>query len=243
MGLTYCSADNCINNCDSKAECNPGDWSDEYVNATTCPLNVCCSQYGFCGTTEEFCGNTTVTRPKCDASSHSIKRVIGYYNSAAASRSCDGMAPASIPQAIYSHTYFAFGDIDLDPDTFEVIPMSSADTQLYPQLQTLQLRDLSQELWLSIGGWDFSNSGSATATTFSNLAGASTTEQNILTQFMTNYGFTGVDIDWEYPAAHDRNGRSEDYANFPKFLAKRKKVLDEYKFGLPVTLPTSYWYV
>ncbi|KAF7165321.1 hypothetical protein CNMCM5623_009526 [Aspergillus felis] len=245
MGPTYCSAETCINNCDAKAECNPDNWPEQYVNATTCPLNVCCSPFGFCGTTEEFCGNTTVTRPSCDAGSQSITRVIGYYNSAAASRGCGGMQPASVPQGVYSHIYFAFGSID--PDSFEVIPASNADTLLYPQMQALQMRDLSQELWLSIGGWDFSNSGTPTATTFSDLAAASTSQQNAffksLTQFMTTYGFTGIDIDWEYPAAGDRNGRDADYANYPKFLAQLKKALAEYKFGLSITLPTSYWYL
>lgn len=245
MGPTYCSPETCINNCDAKAECNPDNWPEQYVNATSCPLNVCCSPFGFCGTTEEFCGNTTVTRPSCDADSQSITRVIGYYNSAAASRGCGGMQPASVPQGVYSHIYFAFGSID--PDTFEVIPASNADTLLYPQMQALQMRDLSQELWLSIGGWDFSNSDAPTATTFSDLAGANTSQQNAffksLTQFMTNYGFTGIDIDWEYPVAGDRNGRDADYANYPKFLAQLKKALAEYKFGLSITLPTSYWYL
>lgn len=245
MGPDYCSADNCINNCDAKAECNPGDWPAQYVNSTTCPLNVCCSKYGFCGTTEEFCGNTTVTRPSCDASSQSITRVIGYYNSAAATRSCGGMVPASVPQGVYSHIYFAFGSID--PNTFEVIPASEADKLLYPQLEALQSRDLSQELWLSIGGWDFSDNDAPTATTFSDLAGADTAQQNSffksLVLFMNTYGFTGVDIDWEYPAADDRNGRAEDYVNYPAFLANLKKALAEYKFGLSITLPTSYWYL
>ncbi|KAJ5874989.1 uncharacterized protein N7529_003419 [Penicillium soppii] len=149
MGPTYYSAKTYINNCDAKAECNPDNWPEQYVNATTCPLNVYCSSFGFYGTTEEFYGNTTVTRPSCDADTQSINRVIGYYNSAAASRGYGGMQPASIPQGVYSHIYFAF--VSIDPDSFEVIPASNADKLLYPQMQALQMRDLSQELWLSIG--------------------------------------------------------------------------------------------
>lgn len=39
-----CGADVCISNCDAKAPCG------QYANPdnATCPLNVCCSQYGFC---------------------------------------------------------------------------------------------------------------------------------------------------------------------------------------------------
>ncbi|PYH48038.1 uncharacterized protein BP01DRAFT_313070, partial [Aspergillus saccharolyticus JOP 1030-1] len=245
MGPNFCGPDVCINSCDAKAECNPDNWPSEYVNATTCPLNVCCSKYGFCGTTEDFCGNKTVTAPSCDASTHSITRVIGYYNSAAASRGCDAMAPYSVPQGVYTHLYFAFGSIN--PDTFEVIPAEQSDEALYPQLEALQIRDLDQELWLSIGGWDFSDSDEPTATTFSDLAAADSTTQaaffKSLINFMSTYGFTGVDIDWEYPAATERNGRAEDYDNFPKFLASLKKALSDYKYGLSITLPTSYWYL
>jgi chitinase len=245
LGPDFCGPDVCINSCDAKAECNPDNWPSEYVNATTCPLNVCCSQYGFCGTTEEFCGNKTVTAPSCDASTQNITRVIGYYNSAAASRGCDGMPAYSIPQGVYSHIYFAFGSID--PDTFEVIPAEDSDTALYPILAALQLRDPNQELWLSIGGWDFSDSDEPTATTFSDLAAASTSEQNTfftsLISFMGTYGFTGVDIDWEYPVTSDRNGRAEDFENYPKLLASLKNSLSDYKYGLSITLPTSYWYL
>ncbi|PWY73016.1 glycoside hydrolase [Aspergillus heteromorphus CBS 117.55] len=245
MGPDFCGTDVCVNSCDAKAECNPGGWPSEYVNATTCPLDVCCSEYGFCGTTEEFCGNKTVTAPSCDASSQSLTRVIGYYSSAGAFRACDGMAPYAVPQGVYSHIYFAFGSID--PDTFEVIPAEQVDELLYPQLAALQTRDLGQELWLSIGGWDFSDSDEPTATTFSDLAAADTAKQNVffksLINFMSTYGFTGVDIDWEYPAASDRNGRAEDYENYPTFLANLKKALADYKYGLSITLPTSYWYL
>lgn len=244
-GPDYCSADTCINNCDYKAECNPGDWDTQYYNSSTCPLNVCCSEYGFCGTTSEFCGSETVTRPSCDVDSQSITRVIGYYNSAAASRYCGGMTPFGFPQGVYSHIYFAFGTID--PDTFEVLPASANDEQLYTELASLQGRDLGQEMWLSIGGWTFSDAGEPTATTFSDLAAADITYQNVffasLTLFMTTWGFTGVDIDWEYPAADDRNGRTEDYDNYPIFLKNLKASLDTYKFGLSITLPTSYWYL
>lgn len=245
LGPDYCGPGNCINNCNATAECNPGGWPAQYVSSETCPLNVCCSPYGFCGTTTEFCGNSTVTRPSCDVGTQSITRVIGYYASGGATRPCNSMQPLSFPQGVYTHIYFAFGSIN--PDTFEVIPTLDSDEQLYTQLATLQTRDSGQVLWLSIGGWDFTDSGEPTATTFSDLAAAPITQQNVffasLTLFMATWGFTGVDIDWEYPAASDRNGQPEDYANYPVFLANLRASLNEYSFGLSITLPTSYWYL
>ena len=57
-GPTYCGTNGqspnsaCWSNCDAKAECG----KDAADPGQTCPLNVCCSQFGFCGTTSDFCG-------------------------------------------------------------------------------------------------------------------------------------------------------------------------------------------
>lgn len=76
-----------------------------YANETICPLNVCCSQYGFCkfsdtllcfctnlegGTTEDFCGDNTVSQPSCSETSSSSARNIGYYEGWSQDRACDG---------------------------------------------------------------------------------------------------------------------------------------------------------
>ncbi|RFN51329.1 hypothetical protein FIE12Z_4383 [Fusarium flagelliforme] len=244
-GPDYCSKAKCINNCDFKAECNPGNWPSQYFNSTKCPLNVCCSKYGFCGTTEEFCGKETVKRPSCSIGSQSVKRVIGYYGSGGASRRCNSMIPQSFPQGIYTHIYFAFGSID--PNSFKVVPAGKADEKLYPQLAALKTRDVGQELWLSIGGWTFSDKGAPTATTFSDLVNAPEHRQQAffisLTLFMQTWGFAGIDIDWEYPVDKDRNGRQSDFKAYPRFLKRLRSALDTYKYGLSVTLPTSYWYL
>jgi protein MAK11 len=62
---------------------------------------------------------------------------------------------------------------------------------------------------------------------------------------MAKYGFDGVDIDWEYPVADDRNGRPEDFANFAPFMANLKAALRSTggRAELSPTIPTSYWYL
>jgi chitinase len=103
LGPDYCG-DTCISTCDYKSECDPG-WGSTWSNAETCPLNVCCSKYGFCGksiqlpwsferrterigTTSDFCGNKTVTKPSCSGTSTS-GRTIGYYEGWSTTRACD----------------------------------------------------------------------------------------------------------------------------------------------------------
>lgn len=59
---------------------------------------------------------------------------------------------------------------------------------------------------------------------------------------MDTYGFDGVDIDWEYPAADDRGGVTADKANFVSLLKDMRTEFGT-SYGLSVTLPTSYWYL
>ncbi|OBT58504.1 hypothetical protein VE04_01213 [Pseudogymnoascus sp. 24MN13] len=59
---------------------------------------------------------------------------------------------------------------------------------------------------------------------------------------MDTYGFDGVDIDWEYPAADDRGGVTADKANFVSLLKDMRTAFGT-SYGLSVTLPTSYWYL
>lgn len=87
-----------------------------------------------------------------------------------------------------------------------------------------------------------------TAQTFSNLAG-STANQDLffrsLISFMETYGFDGVDLDWEYPVAEERSGKPADYDNYTTFLANLKRALGSsgHKYGLTITIPSSFWYM
>ena len=60
--------------------------------------------------------------------------------------------------------------------------------------------------------------------------------------FLKTYAFDGIDIDWEYPAATDRDGVAADTDNYVTFL---KELSDAFgtKYGISATLPSSYWYM
>jgi chitinase len=196
MGPDFCGPGNCTSTCDAKSECDPGGWGPQYASAESCPLNVCCSQYGFCGTTADFCGTSTVTEPSCSGSSASL-RTIGYYEAWSVTRPCDAMYPEDIPAAAYTHLNFAFAYID--PTTFAVSPMNPGDPALYARFTNLKTLNPSLQTWISIGGWSMTDPGQPTATTFSDLAGSDANQQlffNSLISFLSSYGFDGVDIDW-----------------------------------------------
>lgn len=87
-----------------------------------------------------------------------------------------------------------------------------------------------------------------TAATFSTLAGSTSAQSKFfssLVNFMSTYGFDGVDIDWEYPVAPERAGNVADFANYVSFLKNLKNALGSggHNYGLTLTLPSSYWYL
>lgn len=237
-----------------------------------CPLKVCCSPFGFCGITKDFCGDVTVAEPVCTGSS-ATKRTIGYYEGWNLGRNCDTMEPEEIPIGGYTHINFAF--LYIDPKLFTITPMASNQQDLYQRAVALKKRKPGLEVWISIGGWDFNDPG-ATANTFSQLA-AFTSRQDTFFQsllsFLETYGFDGVDLDWwvsrlvmhwdiwlirflhllvltflrrrEYPVASERGGSEADFNNFVKFLQNLRAALNSSKrsYGLTITLPSSYWYL
>ncbi|KAJ5608926.1 glycoside hydrolase family 18 protein [Penicillium herquei] len=244
LGPDFCGSDVCISSCDAKSDCDPG-WGSEWSTAETCPLNVCCSKFGFCGTTSDFCGNTTVTQPSCSGSSAS-NRIIGYYEGWSSTRACRGMYPEDLLTTAYTHLNYAFAFVD--PTSFEVAPMSSGDEALYSRFTALKTYNPGLETWISIGGWSMNDLDQPTATTFSDLAGSESAQTAFfksLVNFMSTYGFDGVDIDWEYPVAPERGGQAADFANYVSFLKNLRSALgsDGHNYGLTITLPSSYWYM
>ena len=59
---------------------------------------------------------------------------------------------------------------------------------------------------------------------------------------MSQYGFQGIDLDWEYPGAPDRAGGPEDTANFVSLVREMRASFGT-SFGISLTLPASYWYM
>lgn len=243
LGPEFCAAVNCTSSCSYKSECDPG-WGIQWSNASTCPLKVCCSQYGFCGTTSEFCGSKTVTEPQCSSSGNSVNaRTIGYYEGWNQERPCDTMAPADVPLGYYTHINFAFAYID--PVSYGIAPMSSDVAALYTQVSALKTSQPGLQVWISIGGWSFNDAG-PTQSVFTDLAGSESLQLQFfasLISFLRTNNFDGVDLDWEYPVAPERSGRTQDFTDYPAFLKALRSALNVGGYGLSITIPSSYWYM
>ncbi|KAG7049801.1 glycoside hydrolase family 18 protein [Colletotrichum scovillei] len=241
LGPSYCAPANCTSSCGAKSECDPG-WGSAWSQREKCPLNVCCSKFGFCGTTKEFCGDKKVKAPSCPGGSSAGKRVIGYYEGWSTTKACNGLNPEDLLYTAYTHLNYAFAFID--PTSYKIANMQDSDSKFMPRLTALKNYNPGMEVWIAIGGWSMNDPDQPTKRTFSELA-ASKAKQDAffssLLSFMNKYGFDGVDIDWEYPVAEERSGTPEDYKNLVTFLKNLRAALGTK--GLTITLPASYWYL
>jgi chitinase len=117
---------------------------------------------------------------------------------------------------------------DEEADTQFSYPGDTDDEALrgnFKQLNLLKESHPGLQTLMSIGGW----SGSAL---FSDVALTDESRQKFVAScvaMMTQYGFNGIDIDWEYPTGGGDDGnaaRPEDKQNFTLLLAEFRKQLE-----------------
>jgi len=194
-------------------------------------------------------GSCEVHAPiSCDPSANSaLGRSIGYYQgSNVYQRICNQIPPDQIDVSSYTHLNWAFATID--PNTYQVLPATQQDAQLYPAFTNLQATSKTGlRTWISMTGFDFSDNGTATHQTWSNMVSSSANRQAFISgavAFMNQYGFSGIDLDWEYPVDPARGGRPNDMVNLVQLLADmRASSQFGNKYGISVTLAPDLWYL
>lgn len=172
----------------------------------------------------------------------------GYWESWSSKKTgCGAMPPSQIPASSLNEVNFAFAYVD--PDTFQILPMPGTDESDFKAFAAVEQSAPDTKFWVSIGGWSFFDNDTVTQPVMSNIASSEANRKQFAEQlviFCHHYGFTGVDLDWEYPGAPDRGGRPDDVQNFPLLLEAIKAEDLPYLQGpldLSITVPTSYWYL
>ena len=181
-----------------------------------CPLNVCCSEFGFCGTTSDFCASpgcqSHCEQPKPKATkTDSQNRIIGYWQSWNTGNDgapkCGTMAPSEIPVHLLTHLVFSFAFIT--PSTFEITNATGTPLESFGEITSLKQKNPDLKVIIALGGWTFNDPG-PWQLVFHDLASTKVKRavfiKNLL-KFLDCNGFDGVDFDWEYPGAEDRGGR------------------------------------
>ncbi|RKU40671.1 hypothetical protein DL546_003055 [Coniochaeta pulveracea] len=127
----------------------------------------------------------------------------------------------------------------MDSQTEEGIFKLTTDAKLYnSQLQ----------VFISVGGWTFSDNGTVTQPLLSEISSTEANRQKFadnVVKFCNKWGFDGLDIDWEYPGAPDRGGKPEDTDNYTRLMKTLRQTFNgsPRRLGLSFTIPSSYWYL
>lgn len=212
-----------------------------------CPLNACCSQYGYCGTTSEYCDKTDSPTGapgtagcisncgygKIHTNPASTFKNIGYWLDVSGAMALD---PTTLDDGSYTAIHYAFVPIKSD--------MTIDDSQ-FKISKFLSLKKTKKIA--SFGGWEFSTSPS-TYQIFRNGVQAANRDKlaTNLVNFLIKYNLDGIDLDWEYPGAQDIPGiPSDDPNNGQNYLELVKSIKSKLPSGktLSVALPNTYYYL
>ncbi len=142
---------------------------------------------------------------------------------------------SEIPGDQVSHINYAFANIangqcvlgDPYADTDKYFPGDSWDAGSkrgnFNQLNKLKEANPGLETLISVGGWTWSANFPAAAATPESRAAFATS----CVKFMKDWGFDGIDIDWEYPVSGGlQPGTPADKANYPLLLDALRTELD-----------------
>jgi chitinase len=144
---------------------------------------------------------------------------------------------ADIPGDKITHINYAFANIGSDgnlalgdswADVEKAFPGDTWDQPLrgnFNQLLKLKQKYPHLQTLISIGGWTWSGKFSDVAVS---AASRATFAQSCV-EFAKNYGFDGVDLDWEYPVSGGLAGninRPEDKQNYVLLLKEIRQQLD-----------------
>ncbi|CAH0045716.1 unnamed protein product [Clonostachys solani] len=219
-------------------------------------LRTSCSEFGFCGTASDYCNarcqSNCEEHPDPPPASGSgggdvLKRVIGYYKGWNAVSKCHQTLPVDLPLSALTHINFAFAFVE--PGTYAIVPMDGTiATSLFTDTTNLKKLNPGLKVFISVGGWTFSDNGTVTQPLLGEISADATKRAKFSSQivhFLSTYGFDGLDLDWEYPGAPDRGGKDEDTANMVLLFASIRSAFDKAKKGyeLTFTIPASYWYL
>ena len=148
-------------------------------------------------------------------------------------RPCNRILPSDINTTGLTHLIFAFAAFD--PVTFYITPVTQADYGLYPQFTSLKSKTL--ETWIAIGGSTFSQPGlmfNAWSDMTQSAANRAVFIQSLM-QFFEDWGFQGVDLDWEFPGLSYLGGDSNDTENLVLLVKEMREAFGT-KYGISSVL-------
>lgn len=238
-----------------KPDSKPPTDGSKIADLNPCPLNACCTIWGQCGTTKEFCTDTNTGPPGTAKpgtngciSNCGVEIVKGtgngaiklaYFQGYGMGRPCLYQDALQIDTSKYTHLHFGFGTLT---PSWEVKTGDMLSSYQFSQFK--RVRDAKRIL--SFGGWDFSTFPETYFIFREGVKPANRLKMATnIANFIKTHNLDGVDIDWEYPGAPDLPefdpGKAEDGPNYLAFLAVLKNLLPGKTVA--IAAPASFWYL
>ncbi|KFY47830.1 hypothetical protein V496_10420 [Pseudogymnoascus sp. VKM F-4515 (FW-2607)] len=214
----------------------------------TVMLKLRVAKFGFCGATTEFCSGkcqSNCEQPKPSAGASNVqKRIVGYWETWNQDHPCGTMNPSEIPVSMLTHLNVAFGYISHD---FQITNMDGISPTMYQNAAAVKSKNPNLKVLIALGGWTFSDPGvwqNVFPTMASTAENRATFIRNAL-GWLSQYGYDGIDFDWEYPGADDRGGSDGDGENYTALLKELRAAIDASgrEYIVTFTAPSSYWYL
>lgn len=128
-----------------------------------------------------------------------------------------------IPPDLLTDLYFASLHFNTGSTIFPTIELISLrkDREIFLEMRKLKQKSGNLNLFISIGGKGFNDpktfEGIESYKRISTMVGSKTYRMKFIDlaiNFAYQYGFDGIDLDWEYPGDLTRGGKAEDLDNF-----------------------------
>ncbi len=170
-------------------------------------------------------------------------RVVGYY---AAWAAYSGYTPDKVDASKLTHINYSFANISSDLKVTLGYP--DIDASNFNKLNALKQTNPNLKTLISIGGWSWSGKFSDVALTEESR----TTFADSCVNFIVQYGFDGIDLDWEYPVSGGLSTnikRPEDKQNFTLLLKKLREqltargIIDGKQYLLTIAGGAGSWYL
>nr|CAD7195616.1 unnamed protein product [Timema douglasi] len=163
------------------------------------------------------------------------EKVVCYFESWAVYRTGNGAFNIEdIDASLCTHLLYSFVNLGDDGSVSPGDSYADLSDGLdgYNKVNNLKNQGTGIKIMAALGG---GSAGSATFSTVVNDASKRSAFVNNAVNFLSNYGFDGMDIDWEYPASGD-GSRSSDKEAFVETLKELRSKFNEHGYLLSVAV-------